>query len=92
MKVDAEIKNVGDTEITEVDWDITLNGGLILLGIEESGTLSSIAASGSEIVSDKPVFGFGKVQILVVAEAPNVSPITKTVDAFVFLVFVRVLQ
>ena len=91
LKVDAEIKNVGDTEITGVNWSITLDGGLILLGKEDSGILSSIAASEAIIVSDKSVFGFGKVQILVVAEAPNVSPSTKTVDAFVFLIFVRVL-
>jgi PKD repeat protein len=91
LKVDAEIKNVGDTEITGVNWSITLDGGLILLGKEDSGILSSIADSEAIIVSDKSVFGFGKVQILVVAEAPNVSPSTKTVDAFVFLIFVRVL-
>jgi PKD repeat protein len=91
LKVDAEIKNVGDTTLTDVNWSITLDGGLILLGKEKSGNLTSIAGNETKIGSDKPVFGFGKVQIHVVAETPTVSPASKTVNAFVILFFVKVL-
>jgi hypothetical protein len=92
MKVNAEIKNVGETEVTGVNWSITIDGKLILLGKEDSGVLSSITAGKTIIISDKPILGFGKIQLLVLAEAPNVSPASKTVDAFVFLIFVKILS
>lgn len=92
LKVNAEIKNVGEIEVTGVNWSITINGSFLLIGKKDSGVLSSIAAGKTIIVSDKPVLGFGKIQLLVVAEAPNVSPSSKTVDAFVFLIFIKILS
>lgn len=88
LKINAEIKNTGDSDLTDIHWNINLENGLILLGRKANGTLLLLSASGAEIVTDKPVFGVGKVQITVTADAPNVPPATKTVDGFVFLFFV----
>jgi len=88
FKITAEIKNTGEADVNDVNWNISLEGGLIILGRQANGTLPSISAGGVEIVTDRPVFGLGRVQITVTADAPNAPPATKTVDGFVFLIFV----
>ena len=52
----------GTTGLTDVDWTITLDGGLIFVGKNKSGTLASLAAGESVIVKDI-VVGFGKTGV-----------------------------
>ena len=87
LRVNAEINNVGDGEVNEVNWSITLDGNFVILGKESSGIISSISANDSETVTDKPVFGLGRVEITVTADAADITPVTKTVDGFIFLFF-----
>ncbi|HWR62932.1 MAG TPA: choice-of-anchor J domain-containing protein [Candidatus Thermoplasmatota archaeon] len=60
--VSATIKNVGTTDLTNVDWTITLDGSLIFVGKTKSGTIASLAAGESVTVKDI-VVGFGKTGI-----------------------------
>ena len=87
LKIDAEIKNAGDIEVTDVNWSITLDGGLMLLGKEANGTLPSLIVNETEIVTDKPVLGLGKIKITVTATY-NAKIATKTVNGFVLLFLV----
>jgi len=91
LRVEAEINNMGDAEVNEVNWSIVLDGNFVILGKESSGTLSSIIANSTEIVTDKPVFGIGQVEITVTANAPGLDQVTKTVDAVIFL-FLIIIQ
>ena len=88
LKINAEIKNVGTEEITEVNWSITLDGGLLLTRRQESGLHGSIPPDTLQIVSIDPIIGLGKVQITVTAETEYLPPATKTVEGFVLLFFV----
>jgi len=90
LRINAEINNIGDGEVNEVNWSITLDGNFVILGKDSSGIISSISVNGSETVTDRPVFGLGRVEITVTADAPGVTPVTKTVDGFIFLFFVVV--
>jgi PKD repeat protein len=85
LRVTAEINNIGGTEVSEVNWSITLDGNFVILGKEYSDIISSIPINDTVTVTDKPVFGFGRVTITVTADAPGVSLVTKTVDGFIFL-------
>jgi PKD repeat protein len=88
LKIDAEIINNKDSELTDVTWSIKLDGGFILLGRNYSDILASIPAEDTVTVTDFLVFGIGRVEITVRAEAEGASPAEKTVNGFVFLFFV----
>ncbi|MCU0850413.1 MAG: choice-of-anchor J domain-containing protein [Candidatus Thermoplasmatota archaeon] len=60
--VSAEIKNIGTTELTDVAWSITVDGNLIFVGKDKTGTIPSIPAGESVTVKDI-VVGFGKADI-----------------------------
>jgi PKD repeat protein len=90
LKVNAEILNNGTTTVSSINWSITLDGGFVLLGKTKSGTIPSIPAGGTEVISDKPVFGFGRITITVMAEAPGGDPVTKTATGFLFFFFITI--
>jgi PKD repeat protein len=84
LKISAEILNKGATDVTSVNWSFTVSGGLVLLGKTKSGTILSIPGGGSEIIIDRPVFGFGKITITVSIEVPDSEPVTKTATGTLF--------
>jgi hypothetical protein len=88
LKVDAEIKNTGETDATNVSWKISLQDGIILVGGEASGSIATLKAGNTETVTDSPVLGFGSVDIIVTASADGVEEVEKTAKGFVFVVFV----
>ncbi len=88
LKISAEILNPSEVELTDVNWSITLDGGLMLLGKQKTGLIESIAAGDEVIVTNKPIIGFGKVTITIAAEGPGVEPVTKTADGVVLFFFV----
>ncbi len=85
FKVKAVIKNTGDADATDVDWSIALNGGLIILGKETTGTAPTIAAGGEVEIASGLILGFGKTTITVTADTA-----TKDQAATVLLVFIKI--
>jgi hypothetical protein len=88
LKITAEIQNPSSQPVTNITWSISLDGGLILLGKQHSETILSLAAGDSVSIADKPIFGIGKISITITAETPDIEPVTKTADGFVFLFFI----
>ncbi|PNX52297.1 MAG: hypothetical protein BV458_10320 [Thermoplasmata archaeon M9B2D] len=80
--VSAEIKNTGETNLTDIDWTISLNGSLIFVGKTKSGTITSLAPGDTETVKTF-VLGIGKTGIAV--EAGDASA---TASGTVILFFV----
>jgi len=85
--VSAVIKNAGGVEATSVDWSISLDGGLILLGKNKTGTIPSLVSGASETVSSF-VFGFGKPTITVSVACAEGSSDEKNTSGLVILFFV----
>ena len=85
LKVTAVIKNTGDADATDVDWSIALNGGLILLGKETTGTEATIPAGGEVDVTSGLILGLGKTTILVSAGGAS-----KDQAATVLLIFIKI--
>jgi outer membrane protein assembly factor BamB len=91
LKVNVELINTGDAPATNVQWEITLGGGAIVFtGKNASGVFSSIDSGTSELAIDKPIIGFGLINITIKAHADGISEITKTADGFIFLIFLKV--
>jgi len=84
LKVSAEIFNKGEINVTSLNWSITVSG-FVLLGKTKSGTIPSIPIGGSEVVSDRPIFGLGNIIITVKVDVPGSGSVTKTVRGFLFL-------
>jgi len=86
--VSAVIKNIGNGEATDVNWSINLDGGLIILGKETTGTIASIPAEDEATVKSSLILGIGSVTITVAADCAEGSPADKSANGFVILFFV----
>ena len=86
--VTATIKNIGDTKITNVQWTMTLTGGLVLLGKTKSGTSLPLEPNATATFKDTPIFGFGKTTIKVEVTCAEGVSVSKSVTGTVFLFFV----
>ncbi len=89
-KVSAAIKNIGLAEADDINWQITLDGGLILLGKETTGTIQTILAGEEEEVRSGLIFGFGQTRVTVTADILEGSYV-RNQGAFVLLFFISVL-
>ncbi|GAG58009.1 unnamed protein product, partial [marine sediment metagenome] len=90
-KINIVIKNTGSVDATGVDWNLTLNGGFILLGGQKTGRIGYLPAQSEMSVSSDLIIGFGRTVITVCAEIPE-SSATKEQNAFVFLFFIRIIM
>lgn len=80
--ITAEIKNVGAAEASNVDWSISINGGLVLLGRESSGTFTKIMPGFAPKAKTGFMFGFGSVDILVTAGEVEKTATAKLIGPF----------
>jgi PKD repeat protein len=88
LGISAEIRNIGTLDLTSVQWNIVLDGGVVLLGRNTSGTVASIPVNDSKMILDKPILGFGRITITVTATVPDGEPVMKTASGFLLLFLV----
>jgi len=81
------MKNTGNENLSVIGWNISLDGGLILLGKYRIGLVYSLPIEESETVHTF-VLGFGKTTITVNAFSAQGATAEKTVNGFVLGVFV----
>ncbi len=65
--VSVQVRNIGAGDATNVDWSISLDGKMVFLGKETSGTFLKIMPGFGPKAKTGFVFGFGRVDILVTA-------------------------
>jgi hypothetical protein len=83
--ISAVIENTGTGDATDVQWSISLEGGLIILGKETSGTIPILAAGESKTVKSGLIFGIGKTRITVTADRAS-KEVTGTVILFFVII------
>jgi len=88
LKLRAKVENHGTNDVMKLNWSIALSGGLVLVGKTSSGTIQGIISGDSATITDKPLFGFGKIIITISVELPNGQTVTKTVTATLLFFFV----
>jgi hypothetical protein len=80
--VSVVIENQGWLSLEPAPWWINLSNGIILKGRSKTGVTSAIPPGEQETVTS-PVFGFGRVTIVV-----SIGDVQKTSSGFVILIFV----
>jgi hypothetical protein len=91
LKVNAVVKNIGDAEAINVEWNISFYGGSIIFGKFSSGIISSIPPGGKETVISKFIYGFGfPTVILVQAGIAGGSSDMQVQSADIMMIFIRI--
>ncbi|KYK30710.1 MAG: hypothetical protein AYK22_08500 [Thermoplasmatales archaeon SG8-52-3] len=70
LRVTGVIKNIGTAIANNINWNITLNGGLIIIGHETTGIIETIPADGETTFKSNLIIGFGKTEFTVTAQEP----------------------
>jgi hypothetical protein len=81
--VTAQITNVGAGDASDVTWSITLDGGLLLLGRETTGSFAKIMPGFSPKAKSGLVFGIGTVTILVSAADVQKTATARVLGPFI---------
>jgi len=95
MGITASIENIGNDTVTDIDYTISIDGGLFIIPKEKTGTIDTIAAG--EIANIHMfVFGIGiglsedMPRINVSATDSNGTTVVNSATAIIFLTFVSI--
>jgi glucose/arabinose dehydrogenase len=91
LGISAVIRNEGDENLTEITWEIVLDGGFVLIGKKAEGTISLLRPDKSETIKIPLVLGFGKTSISVAVNVSKGNNNTKTSQARLLGLFVRLI-
>jgi outer membrane protein assembly factor BamB len=85
FNVKAEVKNIGDIDISNISWTISAIGGILgMISRTPTGTIPSLGANESKIIRALPIFGMGEIQVIVKVSMPGQSsPIRKYREGYV---------
>ena len=89
MGIKADVSNIGDNDANNVQWSITVTGGLLkMVNKTATGTVATLAAGISTPISSGTFIGFGKINIAITAKAQNSLEVTAGKSAFLLGPFV----
>jgi hypothetical protein len=89
FKVSAEIKNIGDATVSNVNWIITLRSG-VYIGKQTQGSNLTIPANSSVTIKSGLIFGLGPTYIKVEAWIPNGPSTMILLKGNIFLFIIKV--
>jgi hypothetical protein len=88
LGITASLNNTGNAPATNVSWDITLDGGLLFHGKETTGSIATLTVGNTTQLRSKLIIGLGKTTITIHVVCDEAVEATKSVNGFVFLVFI----
>lgn len=88
FKVKTSIKNTGAVTVDNIDWKITIVDGLLLLGRETNGSITTLSPGEEQTITSKSIIGFGKTVIKITATATGATA-SKEQTATILLFFIK---
>lgn len=69
-KISADITNAGEFDLSDVEWSISVTGGILhRINVSSEGIIENLAAGETEIVqTNETIFGLGKIDISATAD------------------------
>lgn len=89
FKIRITIMNEGIAEADNIDWQININGGTILLGRNSTGIIDTIPPGESASVKSKTIFGFGQIKADITLNGPECY-VYKERGGNVYLFFIKI--
>ena len=87
----AIIKNCGECNAENIEWTITVDGGLMgFVHKENTGVITELAIDQKTEVNVGPFFGFGPITITITAEIPGVPLFTEQAEGRVIFFFSKI--
>ena len=87
--VKAEVKNIGDVAASNLEYTMTVTGGILgLINKASDGTKTELAPGTTEPISSGLILGFGKIVIEITANADNAVEVTETKEGLVLGILV----
>lgn len=90
--VNLEIENSGDSDFTDIDWSISVTGGILnLINISKNDTIALLESQSTDNVRAFPVFGLGKINISATLSMEGINTIKMSKEGFVlgFIVMIN---
>jgi hypothetical protein len=82
--VSASIKNIGDGPATDVEYSMTVTGGILgLIDKSASGTSAELTPGGAATLSSGLILGLGSITIDIYANAANAAEVTESLSGLV---------
>ena len=89
FKVSSSIENIGSAEATNINWQISLEGGTILMGKETVGQIPSLSSGNEATIESDLIIGFGPTEVTITAELPEGTDVRQQ-DGFMYLIYVQI--
>jgi glucose/arabinose dehydrogenase len=85
-RIQAEISNTGETDISNVQWHIAVSGGFLgKMNKTQTGIISNLESQSNEYITCAPIFGLGRFTVTI-----TLTTVEKTFNGFAFLFFIKV--
>ncbi|MCK5031362.1 MAG: hypothetical protein KAR64_07845 [Thermoplasmatales archaeon] len=79
------IRNIGDTDASGVEFDVSITGGILGMIHEQYGGIISSIPFDSEFSLDIPILGFGSIEITATVEENTINAKGFVMFFFVFI-------
>jgi len=87
--VNAEIKNAGEADASNLEYTTTVTGGILkLINKTVPGSTTVLASGAIEAIGSGLILGLGPITIEITANADNAAEVTVTKTAFVLGILV----
>jgi glucose/arabinose dehydrogenase len=85
-KIQVKLKNNDQNELNDIDWDISISGGLLnKINSNNNGVINSLAGGDSYIIESNFIIGFGDIKIFIVVDG-----VEKIFNGNIFLFFISI--
>jgi hypothetical protein len=91
LGITVKITNTGDQNLSQIQWNISITGGFVLIGASKSGLFASLPIETSKTVNDF-ILGLGKITITVNVICAENATATKTMNGLLLGIIVIGLQ
>jgi len=82
--IKADLSNIGSNVANNIQWSISVTGGILkMINKTATGTAATLNAGATTPMSLGLFLGFGKISIVIAADAQNANAVSTTKSAFV---------